>query len=189
MNLPVSPLGFRSGREVLFGQALAHLQLAQRLPLRVICAGVAHYVDPDLDLNRWGFEREIDLGTCAGLAEAMALATLQATCDEIAASRDDALRLAPQFVTVIDAECRLVLAGEVRGGLICWCAPVASDAEARVVVLEASRLRAEAAVEADRDDLSAASAFRLRARLLEGRLVDPFWREAARSALDQAQAA
>jgi hypothetical protein len=119
-------------------------------------------------------------------AEAMALATSRATCDEIAASRDNALRLAPQFVTVVDAEHRLALAGEVRGGLICWCAPVGSDAEARVVVLEASRLRAQAAAAADR---SIAEAFRLRARLLEGRLVDPFWREAARSALDQAQAA
>lgn len=118
MNLPVSPLGFRAGREILFGQALAHLQLAQRLPLRVICAGVAHYVDPDPDLNRWGFEHEVNLGTCGDLFEAMALAALRATCGEIAASRDDALRLAPQFIAILDAEHRLVLAGEVGSDAI-----------------------------------------------------------------------
>jgi len=187
MNLPVSPLGFGPGREALFGQALAHLQRAQRLPLRVCCAGIARYADPDL--NSWGFEREVMLGTCGNLFEAMARAAAGAFQGDIAASPDDALRFTPQFVTILDAEHRLVLAGEVRSDAICWCAPVASDAEARAVVIEASRLRAKAVAEADREDLSAAGALRLRARLLEGRLVDPFWRESAREALGQAQAA
>lgn len=189
MNLPVSPFDFRPGCEALFGQALAHLQRAQRLPLRVCCAGIAHYAYADPDLSRWGFEREVNLGTCVNLFEAMALAAAGASHGDIAASRDDALRLTPQFVTILDAEHRLVLAGEVRSDAIRWCAPVANNAEARAVVLEASRQRAEAAAEADRDDFSAAGAFRLHARLLEGRLVDPFWRESAREALVQAQAA
>ena len=82
-----------------------------------------------------------------------------------------------------------MLAGAVQFGGFGWCDPVRSDAEARQVVGEACRLRAEAHTAEDAGKAEEAEALRARARELEGRLVDPFWRDLAQSAVDQALAA
>ncbi|MEF9606309.1 hypothetical protein O4J55_29855, partial [Paracoccus sp. PXZ] len=83
----------------------------------------------------------------------------------------------------------LVLAGEVRAGIVLWQQPVASDAEARRVVTEASRLRGMAFAASGRGDAASARDLRYRASLLEARLVDPFWRETADELLRQPEAA
>ena len=89
----------------------------------------------------------------------------------------------------LDAEHGLVLAGEVQSGSIGWCTPVDSDAEARRVVNEACGFRAKARAATDADDPASAAELLSRARALEGRLVDPFWRDLAAAAVEFALAA
>ena len=167
--------------------AFAHLRLADRLPLRVRCLCLANWDDPELDQVQIG--REVELGTFGTLAAAMAQVVSAITSGHIAADRDPALRLVPQFVTILDAEGCLVLAGAVQSGGVRWCDPVRSDAEVRHLVGEACRLRAEARTAGDLGDAAGAGVLRAQARAQEGRLVDPFWRDLAQSAVDQALAA
>jgi hypothetical protein len=187
MNFPLPQSAFRAPRDILVRDTLAHLRRADRLPLRVHCLCTAHWDDPAFDQVR--LEREIELGAFGTLAAAMPQVVSATTSGHIAADRDPALRLAPQFVTILDAEDCLVLAGAVRSGGVRWCDPVRSDAEARQVVGEACRLRAEARTAEVAGNAAGAEALRAQARGQEGRLVDPFWRDLAQSAVDQALAA
>lgn len=184
MTAPISQTAFRGPGDNLIGGVLAHLRLADRLPLRISCHCHAHWDDPVLDQLR--FEREVDLGIFGDLAAAMNAARAAVGCGLIDAGRDAALRLAPQFITILDAKHCLVLAGDVHTGLIRWCAPVDSDAEARSVVSEACGFRAKARAAADVDDTASVAALITRARSLEGRLVDRFWRDLAAAAVDHA---
>jgi hypothetical protein len=187
MTAPIPQTAFRGPGDNLIGGVLARLRLADRLPLRVSCRCLAHWDDPALDHLR--FEREVDLGTCGDLAAAMVVARKAVASGQIDAGRDTALRLVPQFVSILDAEHCLVLAGDVQAGLIRWCAPVESDAEARRVVTDACGLRAAARAATDVGDPTSAAALLTRARSLEGRLVNRFWRDLAAAAVDHAQAA
>ena len=74
------------------------------------------------------------------------------------------------------------------GSRIRWCEPTASDAEAADVAKQVDDLRGEASYEAGWDNHSTAERLRLRARVLAGRVVDPFWQAHARRAV-QASAA
>jgi hypothetical protein len=187
MTAPLSQASFRGPRDSFVGGAIAHLRLAVRLPLRVTCQCRAHWDDPALDQHC--FEREVDLGMCADRATAVAKAGTAVALGLLPAERDPDLRLVPQFITILDAEHRLVLAGDVQSGQIRWCAPVDNDAEARRVVIGACRFRAEARAAMESGDPSAADVLLGRARASAGRLVDPFWRDLAKSVLGQAQAA
>jgi hypothetical protein len=184
MTAPIPQTAFRGPGNNLIGGVLAHLRLADRLPLRISCRCRAHWDDPALD--QLCFEREVDLGTCGDLAAAMIMARTAVTSGLIAAGSDPALRLAPQFITILDAEHCLVLAGDVKAGLIHWCAPVDSDAEARRVVTDACGLRAAARAATDIGNPESTAALLTRARSLEGRLVEPFWRDLAAAAVDHA---
>ena len=113
-------------RDSVIGGVLADLRPAGRLPLRISWNCLAHWNDPELD--QLCINREVDLGTCGDLAAAMTAARTAVASGLMAAGRDPALRLAPQFITILDAEHCLVLAGDVQTGLIRWCAPVNSDA-------------------------------------------------------------
>lgn len=187
MTAPIPQTAFRGPGDNLVGGVLARLRLADRLPLRVGCRCRAHWDDPALD--QLHFDREVELGTCGDLAAAMTEARKAVASGLIDAGRDAALRLVPQFVTILDAEQCLVLAGEVQAGRIQWCAPVNSDAEARRVVNEACGFRAKARAATDADDPASAAALLTRAQALEGRLVDPYWRDLAAAAVDLALAA
>lgn len=187
MNAPISQTAFRGPRDNFVGGAVARLRLATRLPLRVSCQCRVHWDDPALD--QLCFEREVDFGTFGDVVAAMAKAATSVAPGLIAAARDPDLRLVPQFVTILDAEHGLVLAGEVRAGVIRWCAPVASDAEARRVVGEACHLRADARAAMDAGHPAAAEALLAQARALECRLVDPFWRDLAISLVGRTHAA
>ena len=184
MTAPIPQTAFRGPGDNLIGGVLAHLRLADRLPLRVSCLCRAHWEDPTLD--QLCINREVDLGTCGDLAAAMTVARNAVTPGLIAAGSDADLRLVPQFIAILDAEHCLVLAGDVPAGLIRWCAPVDSDAEARCVVSEACGLRAEARAAIDVGDPASAAALLTRARSLDGRLVDPFWRDLAAATVDLA---
>ncbi len=187
MSYSGSTAGFRSAGRVLISQALAQLQLAQRNPLTVTCSGEARYLDPDLD--QWAFERSVCLGTCDSLVDAMMLVSTRLASGDIACGDDPALRFTPQLIAVVGADQGLVLAGEVSNRQVTWCQPVTSDAEARAVVTLACRQRAEAQHLADLGRHAEAGLLRRGAAATEGRLVDPFWREAAQLALLQRRAA
>lgn len=184
MTVPLSQASFHGLRDTFVGGALDRLGLTDRLPLRVTCQCRAHWEDPVLDQHC--FERQIDLGTCGDLATAIAKAGTIVAPGFFLAERDPHLRLVPQIITILDAEHCLVLAGDVQAGLIRWCAPVDSDAEARRVVTDACGLRAAARAATDVGDPSSAAALLTRARSLEGRLVDPFWRDLASAVIDRA---
>lgn len=187
MTAPIPQSAFRGPGDNLIGGVLAHLRLAGRLPLRISCNCRAHWDDPALD--QLCINREADLGTCGDLAAAMIEARDAIASGLIAAGLDAALRLAPQFITILDAEHCLVLACDVQAGQIHWCVPADSDAEARRVVSEACGLRTKARAATDVGDPASAAALLTRARSLEGRLVDPFWRDLAAAAVDLALAA
>jgi hypothetical protein len=187
MNAPTSQFAFRAPRDILVRDTLAHLRLADRLPLRVRCLCLAHWDDPALDQMR--IEREVELGASGSLPGAMAQVVSSVIPGHIAVERDPDLRLAPQFVIILDSESCLVLAGVAQAGGVRWCDPVRSDAETRQVVTEACRLRAEAHTAEGAGHVAGAEALRAQARVLEGRLVDPFWRDLVQSAVDQALAA
>jgi hypothetical protein len=87
------------------------------------------------------------------------------------------------MVAILDRDERLVLAGAASNGAVAWCAPVMTATEARVVVLEASQLRAQASRAADWLESDLATRLRQRADLLEARLVNPLWRAFAARAL------
>jgi hypothetical protein len=108
------------------------------------------------------------VGHFATLAEAMRGAIVMAEQLE--------LEDAPRMVAILDRDERLVLAGAAANGAVAWCAPVMTATEARVVVMEASQLRAQASRAADWLESDLATRLRQRADLLEARLVDPLWR-------------
>lgn len=187
MTAPISQTAFRGPGDNLVGGVLAHLRLADRLPLRVSSRCLAHWDDPALE--QLCINREVDLGTCGDLATALTLTRKAVASGQVDPGRDAALRLVPQFVTILDAEHCLVLAGEVQAGGVQWCMPVDSDVEARRVVAEACGFRAKARAATDADDPASAAALLTCAQALEGRLVDPFWRDLAAAAVDLALAA
>ncbi len=172
---------FRPVGQILAVEVLPRLQRASRLPLRVSCIGTA-----SSDVDPSGFDNSTSLGECRSPEEAMSLAALRVSRGDIRAGSDDALRFRPRLVVIQDRELGLVLAGEIRGGVILWQQPVATDAEARRVVLEASRLRGMAFYTPDHGP---ERELRYRASLCEARLVDPVWREVAAELLALPQAA
>jgi hypothetical protein len=114
----------------------------------------------------------------ATLAEAM-----QGAIDHDEGIAPDA---APQLLAILDRDERLVLGGAGSGGVVAWCHPVMSAAEARGVVIEASELRAQAGRAAAWGEPDLARRLRYRADLLDARLVDPLWRAFAARALQVA---
>ena len=93
---------------------------------------------------------------------------------------------APQLLTILDRDERLVLAGAVSDCAIAWCHPVMSATEARVVVTEASHLRAQAGRVSAWGEPDLAQRLHHRADLLDARLVDPLWRAFVERALQVA---
>ena len=172
--------------EIVARQVLPRLHHAQRLPLRISCIGTARYDglgDPD------GFDRTVVIGECPSPEDAMTVASQCVARGDVRVGSDDTLRFRPRTMIIQDSDRGLVLAGEVRARIILWQQPVASDAEARRAVTEASRLRGVAFAASGRGDAASARDHRYRASLIEARLVDPFWRETAAELLRVPQAA
>lgn len=173
-------------REIVARQVLPRLHRARRLPLRISCIGTARY-DGLSDAD--GFDRTVVIGECPSPDDAMTVASQCVARGDVRVGSDDTLRFRPRIMIIQDSDRGLVLAGEVRARIILWQQPVASDAEARRVVTEASRLRGTAFAASGRGDTVSARDYRYRAGLLEARLVDPFWRETAAELLRLPQAA
>ncbi len=185
MSLPrhatFTPIG-----EIVVQQVLPRLRHAQKLPLRISCIGIADYGESgDVD----SFDCTLVIGQCPSPEEAMMVASRRVAHDDILSDAGDELHFRARIMVIQDSDLGLVLAGEVRAGIVLWQQPVASDAEARRVVTEASRLRGMAFAASGRGDAASARDLRYRASLLEARLVDPFWRETADELLRQPEAA
>jgi hypothetical protein len=170
------------------GQILAHDVLpaplgARRLTLRVSCLGRISPDDADAPQRHC-----LALGEVTCPEEAMRLAARVVSKDDY----PGAVALPgfrPHLAVIEDRAHGLVLAGAIRAGVILWQPPVSSDAEARRIVTEASRLRGEAFAADGRADRKVAQHLRDRASLLEARLVDAVWREEAAALLSLPQAA
>lgn len=185
MTLPQHP-GFTSVGDIITRDVLPRLHRARRLPLRISCIGTARY-DGLGDAD--GFDRTVVIGECPSPEDAMIFASRRVARGGVRIGSDNTLRFRPRIMIIQDSDKGLVLAGEVPAGIILWQQPVASDAEARRVVTEASRLRGMAFAASGRGDAVSARDHRYRASLLEARLADPFWRETAAELLRLPQAA
>jgi hypothetical protein len=174
---------FRSIGQILAADVLPALYRSQKLPLRISCLGVASY---DASNAANSFDRVIPLGECPSPEEAIQAAALRLSRGEICTGPNSFPYFQPRIMLIQDRDQRLVLAGEIRAGIILWQRPAASDAEARSIVTEASRLRGMAFLASEPGD---ARRLRYRAAALEARLVDPFWRETAADLLHLPQAA
>ncbi len=174
---------FRSIGQTLADDVLSALYRSQKLPLRISCLGVASYDASDAANS---FDRVIPLGECPSPDEAIQAAALRLPRGDICTGPNSFPYFQPRIMLIQDRDQRLVLAGEIRAGIILWQQPVASDAEARRIVTEASRLRGMAFRASEPGD---AIRLRYRAAALEARLVDPFWRETAVDLLRLPQAA
>lgn len=174
---------FRPIGQILAIDVLPALYRAQKLPLRISCLGVASTGAGD---DAGSFDRMIPLGECPSPEEAMRFAALRLSRSDICTGPDSFPHFRPRIMLIQDRDHGLVLAGEIRAGVILWQQPVTSHAEARRIVTEASRLRGLAF----RTSAPAkARELRYRAAVLETRLIDPFWREAAADLLRLPQAA
>ena len=172
---------FRPIGQILASDVLPALYRAQKLPLHISCLGVASSGAGDDS-----FDSMIPLGECPSPEESMRFAAVRLSRGDICTGPDSFPHFSPRIMLLQDRDHGLVLAGEIRGGIILWQQPVASDAEARRIVTEATRLRGLAF----RTSAPAeAREIRYRAAALETRLVDPFWREAAAELLRLPQAA
>ena len=176
-----TPIGNIIARDVL-----PRLRLTAKLPLRVTCIGIASYDAAD---NSDSFDRNVVLGDRPSLEEATSFAALSVTRGSIGAEPDETLCFHPRLAIIQDNDRGLVLAGEIRTGIILWQPPVVSDGEARRIVTEASRLRGLAFTASGQGDHGTVRDRRHRASLLEARLVDPFWRETAADLLRLPRAA
>lgn len=169
--------------QILAMDVLPALYRAQKLPLRISCLGAG---SPDGGDGADSFDRLIPLGECKSPEEAMRFAAMRLSRGDICTGPDSFPHFRPRIMLIQDHKHGLVLAGEIRAGLILWQQPVASDAEARRIVNEASQLRGRAfraTTPAEAREL------RYRAAALETRLIDPFWRETAADLLRLPQAA
>lgn len=164
-------------------RSLAALAGARKLPLHISCLGEAHYLDGDEMGCAYSAPRTVALSEADSIASAMASVELLARHGQIGSVDHSAVSFTPRLFIIVDGEQCQVLAGELGERGIRWCDPVASDGEARSVVAEASALRGQAMREAAADDHDAARALRLRAAVLEGRLVHSDWRKQAQAAL------
>ena len=166
----VAPIG-----AILASHVLPALQRAQKFPLRISCIGTASYDD----MEAYGFDQIVAIGECPSPEEAMSVASRRIAGGDVRVGTDDMLRFRPRMIVIQDCDQGLVLAGTIRAGIILWQQPVASDAEARQIVTEASKLRGAAFAAAGRGENGPARDYRYRASQLEARLVDALWRETA----------
>lgn len=153
----------------------------------ITCQGNMECPEDDPVYGTWLTPHTLVLGQHGLIEDAMALASAHLSTHQFESdSTINALDFIPELVLVRDALDRLVLAGQARGELIHWCEPVGSDSEAASVVKQVDELRSEASYEAGWDNFSTAERLRLSARVLAGRLVDPYWRKYARGAFQTA---
>ncbi len=181
-----TPSTFTPIGQILTQQVFPEILRARKIVLRVSCLGTVSYAGAgDADCR----DHSVSLGEASSPDEAMALAATRVARGDIHADEDNTVQFRPRLIVIYDNTLGLVLAGEIRAGIILWQHPVASDGEVRRLINEASRLRGMAFAASGRGDYALARDLRFRAALLEARLVDPVWRETAANLLRLPQAA
>lgn len=155
----------------------------------ITCRGNVEYLEDDPIYGTYWMPSILEFGQHGLIEEAMALALACVSERKFNLDSDtDALDFRPELVLVCDSLNRLVLTGQVWGAGIRWSEPITSDEEAAAVAKQVDDLYDEASYEAGWDNYNTAEGLRLRALVLAGRLVDPFWQAHARRAV-QASAA
>lgn len=149
----------------------------------VSCEGQAEYPEDDPIYGTFLTESVVDLGAFDSLDRAVAVVEARTARDDIGSAPEGALSFSPRLFKISDDDGRLVLAGKVRGDTVSWCIPVVSDEEAEQLSAKIEALHTEASFELGWDNFSTAKRLRFEASVLEGRLVDPLWRDAACTAL------
>lgn len=180
------PETFRSIGDILAAQVLPQLAHAQKLTLRISCLGTISY---DGATEADCVDHSIPIGEATSPEDAMALAATRVARGDIRAAPQDTMRFRPRLIVIQDSAFGLVLAGEIRAGIILWQQPVTSETESTRIVVEASRLRGRAFAATGCGDHAAARDLRFQASRLEARLVDPIWREITSELLRLPQAA
>lgn len=156
----------------------------------ITCQGYIEYPEDDPIYGTWWSPYTLVLGQHGLIEGAMELAEACVTKEEFDLDSEiEALGFRPELIVVRDSLDRLVLTGQAWGAGIRWSEPIASDEEAARVAKQIDDLRDEASYEAGWDNYSTAEGLRLRARVLAGRLVDPFWQAPARRAVQAVAAA
>lgn len=156
-----------------------------RRPTRfsVTCEGEAEYPEDDPVYGTYWVESVADLGPFDSLDQAIVEIGNRTDRDDIGSVCEDALSFSSRLFKISDDDGRLVLAGEVRGAKVSWCVPVVSHEEALQVTSKIEALHSSASFELGWDNFSTARRLRFEASILEGRLVDPLWRDVAGAAL------
>jgi len=153
----------------------------------ITCQGYLEYPDEDPSYGTWWTPYPLVLGQHGFIEGAMSLAEACVSKHEFdLSSVIEALDFRPELILVKDSLDRLVLAGQTWDAGIRWCEPIKSDDEAAHVVQQIEDLRDEAFYEAGWDNFSTAENLHLSARVLAGRLVDPFWQAHARRVVQMA---
>lgn len=152
-----------------------------------------HFPSGETDPNHpfaLSLSRRAPADLMSGRAVPLVLARFATLADAMQGAIDHAEGIVPdappQLLAILDRDQRLVLAGAASDHAVAWCHPVASAAEARGVVTEASQLRAQAGRAAVWGEPDLAQRLRHSADLLDARLVDPLWRAFAARALQVA---
>ncbi|PTX47357.1 hypothetical protein IQ03_03347 [Gemmobacter caeni] len=152
-----------------------------------------HFPSGETDPNHpfaLSLSRRAPADLMSGRAVPLVLARFATLADAMQGAIDHAEGIVPdappQLLAILDRDQRLVLAGAASDHAVAWCHPVASAAEARGVVTEASQLRAQAGRASAWGEPDLAQRLRHRADLLDARLVDPLWRAFAARALQVA---
>lgn len=150
----------------------------------ITCQGLMVYPEEDPNCGTWSTAHTLRLGWHGLIERAMSLANARVLEHEFDLGPEtDACGFEPELVVIRDSLNRLVLTGRACGNAITWSVPVTSDEEAATVAKDARRLRDEASYEASWDNFATADGLRLQARVLEGRLVDQYWRRHASRAV------
>lgn len=147
-------------------------QLAETGPFILSCVGEVMTHAPDL--GSYPQQVTLLLGRFRRFADAFACARRRGRQHDLCV--EGLSGFTPNLLIIEDALQRLCLAGQIAPTGPFWCDPVTSDAEARQMVLEASRVRSQSVVAAEQGAMAKAQALRFRAAALDARLVDPAWR-------------
>ncbi|RWR28777.1 hypothetical protein D2T29_16320 [Sinirhodobacter populi] len=100
-------------------------------PLMITCVGEVEYTEDDPALGTWWQQQTLTVGRCASVTEAITFASIAVEREEFPFDDYEAFGFSPRLFVILDSDKRLVLAGEIWGTDIRWCAPVSADAEAR----------------------------------------------------------
>lgn len=151
---------------------------------QVQCDGRFEYPEDERVWGTYHLQGSLDLGECGLIEEAMSLAE---TCVKQhrfdLSGREDLISFSPELITIHDDQDRLVLVGQAHIRDVRWCVPVSSSAEADEVASRVAKLNSEASFERGWDNFETARLLNRNARVLQGRLVHPIWRDHAKAAI------